>query len=90
MPSEFLDRLGNVLLRIVRELASAVGRRQATLLLTIDQTEELFNSGLPDSQRAFLRFLGASLVNRRQAPAGTCWQSVLSGQFARNFAEPNL
>jgi tetratricopeptide (TPR) repeat protein len=49
------------LLAIAHELASAVGRREATVLITIDQAEELFTTCQTKEANAFLRFLGASL-----------------------------
>jgi len=42
---------GGELLRIVRELASAANRREATVLLTVDQAEELLNSAPRTRQR---------------------------------------
>jgi WD40 repeat protein len=49
------------LLKIARELASAADRREATVLVTVDQAEELLNSGSLETGKSFLRFLGASL-----------------------------
>jgi hypothetical protein len=49
------------LLKIARELASAADRREATVLVTVDQAEDLLNSGLPETGKTFLQFLGASL-----------------------------
>jgi WD40 repeat protein len=49
------------LLIIARELASAAARREATVLVTVDQAEELLNSESSETGKTFLRFLGASL-----------------------------
>src|ERR1700730_3150895 len=49
------------LLKIARELASAANRREATVLVTVDQAEDLLNSGSPETGKTFLQFLGASL-----------------------------
>jgi uncharacterized protein YjbI with pentapeptide repeats len=60
------------LLKIARELASAADHREATVLVTVDQVEELLNSGSQEigkplnsesqeTEKTFLRFLGASL-----------------------------
>jgi hypothetical protein len=49
------------LLKIARELASAANRREATVLVTVDQAEDLLNSGSPEPGKAFLQFFGASL-----------------------------
>jgi tetratricopeptide (TPR) repeat protein len=52
---------GGELLKIVRELASAVDRREATVLVTIDQAEELVSAEFHENGKTFLQFLGASL-----------------------------
>jgi hypothetical protein len=52
---------GGELLRIARELTSAADRREATVLVTVDQAEELLNPGLSETGKTFLQFLGASL-----------------------------
>jgi WD40 repeat protein len=49
------------LLSIARELACAAGHRDATVLITVDQAEELFGSVPLEIGKTFLQFLGASL-----------------------------
>ena len=49
------------LLKIARALASAADRREATVLVTVDQAEELLIAGTPETAKNFLQFLGASL-----------------------------
>ena len=49
------------LLRIARELALAADRREATVLVTMDQAEELLKSSPPETGKTFLQFLGVSL-----------------------------
>jgi hypothetical protein len=46
--------------KIARELASAADRPEATVLVTVDQAEELLNPEL-STGKTFLQFLGASL-----------------------------
>ena len=46
---------------IARELASAAGRREATVLITVDQAEELFGSVSLKNGKTFLQFFGDSL-----------------------------
>ncbi|MFO1428602.1 MAG: TIR domain-containing protein [Candidatus Competibacteraceae bacterium] len=52
---------GRVLLDLARELAIAAKQPEATVLLTIDQTEELFGYSPPDTATRFLRLLRATL-----------------------------
>ena len=49
------------LLAIARELTFAAGRRDATVLITVDQAEELSGSVSLEIGKTFLQFLGASL-----------------------------
>ena len=54
------------LLKISRELASAAGGREATVLITVDQAEELLNSESPEPGKKFLQiYLAQSAAQQR-------------------------
>jgi hypothetical protein len=75
------------LLKIARELASAADRREATVLVTVDQAEELLNSGSPGTGKTFLQFLGASLsADDRHLMAVATLRSDSLGRFQNQVA----
>jgi tetratricopeptide (TPR) repeat protein len=75
------------LLKIARELASAADRRKATVLVTVDQAEELLNSGSPETGKTFLQFLGASLsAGDRHLMAVATLRSDSFGAFQNQVA----
>ena len=53
--------VGLALLGLARELAIAAQQPEATVLITIDQAEELFGYSLPEAATRFLRLLRAAL-----------------------------
>ena len=75
------------LLKIARELTSAADRREATVLVTVDQAEELLNSGSPGTGKTFLQFLGASLsADDRHLMAVATLRSDSLGGFQNQVA----
>ena len=52
---------GGALLSLVHDLAMAAQQPEATVLLTLDQTEELFGYSRPEAATRFLRLLRAAL-----------------------------
>jgi hypothetical protein len=52
---------GTALLTLARDLLITAKRHDATMLLTIDQAEELFGSGAADAAARFLRLIRAAL-----------------------------
>lgn len=78
------------LLKIARELASAADRRDATVLVTVDQAEELLNSGSLGTGKTFLQFLGASLsAGDRHLMAVATLRSDSFGVFQNRVASLN-
>jgi len=78
------------LLKIARELASAADRRDAMVLVTVDQAEELLNSGSLGTGKTFLQFLGASLsAGDRHLMAVATLRSDSFGVF-QNRKDPGL
>jgi energy-coupling factor transporter ATP-binding protein EcfA2 len=75
------------LLKIARELSFAVGRRDATVIITVDQTEELFGSAAAEPGKSFLRLLGASLsAGDRHLMALATLRSDFLGTFQNQVA----
>ena len=75
------------LLSIARELASAAGRREATVLITVDQAEELFGSVSLKTGKTFLQFLGGSLSSgARHLMAIATLRSDFLGSFQNQVA----
>jgi energy-coupling factor transporter ATP-binding protein EcfA2 len=75
------------LLAIAREFSFAVGRRGATVIITVDQTEELFGSAAAEPGKSFLRFLGASLsAGNRHLMALATLRSDFLGTFQNQVA----
>jgi hypothetical protein len=73
---------GLALLKLTRDLAIVVKQPEATLLLTIDQAEELFGYSLPEAATRFLRLLQAALeVADRQLMAVATLRSDFLGEF---------
>lgn len=52
---------GEELSAMAREITAASRHRQATILITVDQAEELFRSGAPKTATSFLQLLGSCL-----------------------------
>ena len=73
---------GLALLYLARDLAIAARQPESTLLLTIDQTEELFGDSPPEAATRFLRFLRAALeaADRRLMALATLRSDFL-GEF---------
>jgi WD40 repeat protein len=73
---------GRVLPSLVRDLTIAAKRPEATVLLTIDQTEELFGYSPPEAAERFLRLLRAALetADRRLITLATMRSDFL-GEF---------
>jgi hypothetical protein len=90
---------GRVLPSLVRDLTMAAKQPEATVLLTIDQTEELFGYSPPEAAKRFLRLLRAALeradrrlitlATMRSDFLGECQNhSVLqdqAGEYAHHF-----
>jgi WD40 repeat protein len=73
---------GRVLLSLVRDLTLAAKQPDATVLLTIDQAEELFGYSPPEAATRFLRLLRATLemADRRLMTLATLRSDFL-GEF---------
>lgn len=73
---------GLALLGLARDLAIAAQQPETTVLLTIDQAEELFGYSPPETATRFLRLLRAALeaADRRLMAIGTL-RSDLLGEF---------
>ncbi len=73
---------GRALLRLVRDLTLAAQQPDATMLLTLDQTEELFGYSTPEAATRFLRLLRAALetADRRLITLATM-RSDFMGEF---------
>ena len=73
---------GKVLLNMARELCRAAKQREASVLLTIDQAEELFGYSAPDATTRFLRLLRAALeASNRQLMAAATLRSDFLAEF---------
>ena len=73
---------GKVLLTLVRELTIAAKQREATVVLTIDQAEELFGYSSADAASRFWRLLRAALeASDRQLIAVATMRSDFLGEF---------
>lgn len=78
---------GKVLLDLARELSMAAKQREATVVLTIDQAEELFGYSAPDAVARFLRLLRAALeASDRQLMAMATLRSDFLGEFQTHRA----
>ena len=73
---------GRALPNLGRELALAAGQPEATVLLTIDQAEELYGSAAAPAAGRFLRLLRASLET---APRGLMVVATLRSDFLGEF-----
>ena len=72
---------------IAREFSFAAGRRDATVIITVDQTEELFGPAAPEPGKSFLGFLGASLsASDRHLMALATLRSDFLGAFQNQVA----
>ncbi len=73
---------GRALLSLVRDLTMAAKQPEATVLLTLDQTEELFGYSTPEAATRFLRLLRAALetADRRLITLATMRSDFL-GEF---------
>ena len=73
---------GQALLNLARDLAIAAQQPEATVLLTIDQAEELFGYSPPEAATRFLRLLRAALeaADRRLMAVATLRSDFL-GEF---------
>ena len=73
---------GRVLVNLARDLALAAGQPEATVLLTIDQAEELFGYTASEAATRFLRLLRAGLetADRRLMAIATLRSDFL-GEF---------
>jgi len=73
---------GQTLLTLARDLAIAARQPDATVLLTIDQAEELFGYSSPEAATRFLRLLRAALeVAERRLMAVATLRSDFLGEF---------
>jgi AAA ATPase domain/TIR domain len=73
---------GKVLVTLVRELTIAAKRREATVVLTIDQAEELFGYSSADAASRFWRLLRSALeASDRQLIAVATMRSDFLGEF---------
>lgn len=78
---------GHALLRFVNDLALAAKQPEATVLLTIDQTEELFGYTPAEAASRFLRLLRAALeVGGRRLMAVATLRSDFLGEFQNHPA----
>lgn len=73
---------GRTLLGLVRDLTMAAKQPEATVLLTIDQAEELFGYSAPETATCFLRLLRAALETAdRRLMAVATMRSDFLGEF---------
>ena len=73
---------GKILLALAHDLAIAAEQRETTVVLTIDQAEELFSYSAPEAATQFLRLLRAALeVSDRQLMAVATLRSDFLGEF---------
>ncbi|GJH18449.1 TIR domain-containing protein [Caballeronia novacaledonica] len=78
---------GEVLLQLARELALASGHQETTVLITIDQAEELFGYSATQSADRFLRLIRAALeLPQRQIMVAATLRSDCLADFQGHVA----
>ncbi len=87
------QQTSKVLVAMLRELTHKANRAHATILITIDQAEELFSGNTPEATKVFLELLGNTLA-QEQLPVmavATLRSDFLSTfQSALSLCEPTI